>query len=291
MQRKKRVTVGVGPFPLSIEVERRNSVWFLDGVVLSARDLAPLLPEFSGSYAVVLNLFHTSWFDEKGASRPGSNIALEEGVPVEVRYDSAGSEQLLVPTASLRLFFSAFNPVDVDVVDVPTLPSDEELEQIVTAVETAQVGEGSVLSSLERPSIYYRGHDDCYFWIEARTDRLARLVFCRLLAQLVEGALIGPGQAALVPEPHERLAAELLNRSNVWTGTVRTTEDGLVDVALAPAKWRLGGRFSHSAAYSAVFDASAGQWDPHRKVLDASAGKWELQDLTQLAGGERPLIS
>jgi hypothetical protein len=75
-----------------------------------------------------------------------------------------------------------------------------------------------LLQTLTDATTYYHGHDDWYFVLESRTDRLPRLVLRRLLAN--RAALAWRPGTMIVPDPDDELAETLLDYSREWAGEI-----------------------------------------------------------------------
>jgi hypothetical protein len=258
-----------GPgFPLSIEVQRRGAVWTATGTALRAEDMAPLLVSLGGPVALIFNVGHADWFDDQGSVIPSGAIAKRQGVDAEVhdiRWTSLSrgsppADLLVVATSDLDRFFDGWSPYDVDVVDLPTRPTREAVEEVVLVVNTFGAGEPPVLSSVKGASTYFSGHDDCYFYAESRTNRIPQMILCRLLALLAGSALLRGQTYVDVPEPSLDLAAELLSLSDRWVGLATLRPGGDVTVDLSPAGWRLGQPIPQSPTVVAVLDAFSGAW-------------------------------
>lgn len=106
--------------------------------------------------------------------------------------------------------------------------------------------------------MYFAGHDDCYFYVESRSDALSRPILCRLLALLAGSALVDGEGEVVVPEP---LAADLLAHSSTWSGKPTATHGGEVTIVLSPIAWRLGQQIPDHPTHAALFDASSGDWN------------------------------
>src|SRR5262249_36923525 len=107
------------------------------------------------------------------------------------------------------------------------------------------------------------GHDDCYFTVESRTDRLPRMVLRRLLA--VEARSAWRRQPPDLPDPGEEVAERLLDQSHAWTAKIIESTPEWVAVALWPLPcrpWVLEG----TPAYWCVFDIPMERWELRRFV-------------------------
>jgi hypothetical protein len=141
---------------------------------------------------------------------------------------------------------------------------DRVLSRVVVPAQLRGRGIGCrdppVLSSVKAASTYFSGHDDCYFYVESRTNRIPQAILCRLLALLAGSALLRGRAAADVPEPSLDLAAELLSRSDQWVGLATLRPSGNVTVDLSPTGWRLNQPIPNRPTVAAVLDLSSGAW-------------------------------
>jgi hypothetical protein len=266
-------------FPMSLKLEERERVFTTSGTYLGGVDLAPLLVEVAAPVTVVFNVAY-SIVDDDGVPAGAGGMAADIGIQTDVHKIVGGQELLVMATADLPAFFDGwrqFGGSDVDALDLPAPPTAEDMDAAVGAVERpAKKGrrfltrrqqrqlERPVLSSLATPTFYYHGHDDIYFVLESRTDRLARLVLRRLLA--LKAGSARRRQRVTVPDPGDHVAASLLDESHGWTGEISESTPESVSIALAPVTWRLGQRLPRKPAYYAVFDIPSKEWELRRFV-------------------------
>jgi hypothetical protein len=262
---------------MSLEVEERDGVFTASGVVLTGVGVAELLVTEVRPVSVVFNIGY-SIVDEDGGPAGAADMAADIGVRADALKMANGQEMFAIASTDLRAFFvgwTRFGGYDVDVLDLALRPGPEDVERISAAIERSQEGETkrrrrlrdrqrppAVLSSLEAPTIYYHGHDDCYFTLETRTNRLPSLVLRRLLA--IEASNAWMRQPPDLPDPGEDVAERLLDQSPAWTGKIVETTPEWVAIALWPRPWRLGQRsepFDRKPAYWAVFDIPTKQWE------------------------------
>ncbi|MDQ6615292.1 MAG: hypothetical protein M3083_11230 [Actinomycetota bacterium] len=130
----------------------------------------------------------------------------------------------------------------------------------LVAVNTWRRGDPPVLGGIDRASLYFGGHDDCYFYVESRTPRLPRLILCRLLALLVGAALIRDKDVVEIPEPSEDFAAALLSRNHAWVGVASTPERDEVRIELTPMGWHLGQPIPYDPIQTAILNLAAREW-------------------------------
>ena len=281
-------------FPISLQVQEREDVLTTFGTELRGVDLARLVVEF-GALAPVAVVF------EERITVPDEIIgtgemAAEMGIRMDVYETLGGREMLVMATVDLPAFFDAwpgFGGYDVDVIDLSSPPAGEDAEEICSAVDRSwerpmtawqrRLGGrrpstppsfragyrwGSlgpaVLSSLETPTMYYHGHDECYFAVESRTDRLPRLILRRLLA--LKAGAAWRRQKVIVPDPAEDVAAQLLDESREWVGEMYESTVESVTIELSPIGWWPGKRVPRKPAYVAVFHIPAQQWELRRVV-------------------------
>jgi hypothetical protein len=266
-------------FPISLKCEEREHVFTTSGTYLAGADLAPLLVEVAASVTAVFNVAY-SIVDDDGVPATAGEMAAYIGIQTDVHKIAGGQEFLVMASADLPAFFGGwrqFGGYDVDVLDWPAPPTAADVGAAVAAVERpAKQGrrfltrrqeqrlEGLVLSSLATPTVYYHGHDDTYFELESRTDRLTGLVLRRLLA--LEAGSAWRRQRVTVPDPGDHIAAKLLDESHAWTGEISESTPESVSIALAPVAWRLGQRHPRKPAYYAVFDIPSKEWELRRFV-------------------------
>ena len=265
-----------GPgFPLSIEVARRGAVWTVHGTALRAVDISAVMARHMGPVAVVFNIGH-NWFDGGWGLVGAGEIAKRQAIAADT-YDmtwaalaprSTATELLVMASSDVDRFFEGWSLYDVDLLDLSARPSRDELDVIVLSVNTRKTADPPVLTMVEAASIYYGGHDDCYFYVESRTDGVPEAIMCHLLAMLAGSALLeedqpkdgASDQPADVYEPHAAVAAELLSRSNAWVGVATVRDSGGVEIELTPSGWRLDQAIPHSPTHAAVFDPASGDW-------------------------------
>ncbi|MDQ6614740.1 MAG: hypothetical protein M3083_08345 [Actinomycetota bacterium] len=258
-----------GPgFPLSIDVTFQRAMWTAHGTALRAKDLAALVVRLSGPVVLVFNIGHTAWSGEDGALLAAGEIANRQQVPAEVHDmrwaalapQSTGLEVLVMAASDIPAFFADWSLYDVDLLDLPEKPTVDELDEIVLAVNTWRPTDPPVLCSLDKPTVYFGGHDDCYFYVESRSPRLPQLILCRLLALLAGAALIEGEDAAEIPEPGEDFAANLLSLSKVWVGRTSSPDGDELRIDLSPRGWRLGQPIPYEPSQVAILNLSAGEW-------------------------------
>jgi hypothetical protein len=264
-------------FPISFRLEKREGVLTTSGVRLRGVDLAPLLVQVAAPVALI---FNANWliFDDVPAG--AGDLAAVSGVQADVRKLVGGHEALVITSADLRAFFDGwqhFGPVDIDAVDWPTPPTGAELESAVAALDqpTTQPRRfhkrrherrfrGPVLSALTTPTFYYHGHDDHYFYLESRTDHLARLVLRRLIA--LEAGFAWKRQRITVPDPGDDVVARLLDDSHEWMHEISDSTPESVTIALTASAGRSGRRSSRKPSYVAVFHIPTQKWELLRVV-------------------------
>jgi hypothetical protein len=262
-----------------LKFEEREGLFTTAGAGLRGVDIAPLLVQVAAPVAVVFNV---GWFtiDNDGVPAGAGEMAADIGVQTDVHKLVGGQELLVMPSADLPAFFDGwrqFDPWEVDALDWPAPPTAAELANAVAVVDRRPPqrrrfrtrGQGRrlrkpVLSSLATPTFYYHGHDDFYFGLESRTDRLARLVLRRLIA--VEAGSAWRSQPVTVPDPGDDVVARLVDSSREWMGEIAESTPESVSIALTASAGRGGRRSPRKPSYLAVFDIPSQEWALRRFV-------------------------
>lgn len=262
---------------MSLEVEQRDGVFTASGVDLTGVGVAELLVTEALPLSVIFNVGY-SIIDYDGVPAGAADMAADIGIRAAALKMADGQEMLAIASTDLRAFFvgwKQFGGYNVDVLDLALPPGPEDIERISAAVERSREGgrrrrrrlrdrlrPPAVLSSLEAPTIYYHGEDDCYFTLESHTNRLPSLVLRRLLA--IEASNAWKRQPPDIPDPGENVAERLLDQSPAWTAKIVETTPEWVAIALWPRPW--SEPFDRKPAYWSVFDIPTKQWELRRFV-------------------------
>ena len=263
---------------MSLTLQEREGVFITVGAGAGGVDLTPLLVQLAAPVAIVFNVDWSIDYDD-GMPANAGELAADVGVQTEVQKLVDGRELLVMASADLPAFFDGwrrFGPRNVDVLDWPAPPTATELGEAVAAVDPPESQQrrflrrghkrrlrSPVLSSLARPTFHYHGHDDYYFGLESRTDRLARLVLRRLIA--LEAGSAWKRQSVTVPDPGDDVVARLLDDSHKWTSNLSDSTPESVTIALT-ARGARGGRSSLKPSYVAIFHIPSQEWELLRVV-------------------------
>jgi hypothetical protein len=268
-------------FPLSIRRAHHESLWTVQGTALRVIDFVDLALDLLGPVSVVSNVGQTAFVDDTGREFDvwtTSRIAAEQGVAAQVHDMSWATptpslghgDVLVLESSDLRRFFTGWSLYDVDLVDAAGHPDREECEEIVLATNSRIHSDPPLLGTLDRPSVYFSGHDDCYFYAESRDEQLSWRITNRLVA-LLAGTILLEREAegeVVVCEPDEDFARQLFNRSDAWVGTGYLADSEQVIVELTAGEWR------------------PPQFIPHQPTLLArlatTTGTWSVEERTQI---------
>ncbi|GAA1380608.1 hypothetical protein [Catellatospora chokoriensis] len=271
---------GTLPFPLSFHATSAGGVHSVDATAASISELVDLLAAHARGQALVLNVSTNDWLDGDYQQLPLGRIAEEQGVAAEVhdiRWAATrhmSDDLLVMPWSRMPRLLGGWYPYDIEILDVAGPLTSAEVEELVLTVNTHNVGKAPILPVLANASLWFSGHDDCYFSLETTSAELPPLLLARLLAAQAGAALIEAADPAgtredavvMVPQPPAGLAAELLGIGGHWVGTVAQVQAGeQVTLALAPtnARWRVADWLPDVMPHELTLDVVAGTWS-HR---------------------------
>ncbi|WP_331768116.1 hypothetical protein [Embleya sp. NBC_00896] len=259
-------------FPLSLSVREADGSWMVDAAAAQVGELVDVLVRKAHDTVVVVDLATNSFLHEDFRQRRPSLIAAEQGVDCTVhrlgKWASGtcglGEELLVLRRECLpRLLDGSWSPYELSLVDVPTVPTPAQLDEIALVVGTAAGGE-PVLPGLEGSRLWFSGHDDCHVAIESTDPALPASILGRLLALLVGSALtdVGGVSSVRVPEPDGAAMEHLIGESPHWIGVVGTVSGAMVTVELSALsqRWRLGQKPPERVDHVAGFDPVHGVW-------------------------------
>jgi hypothetical protein len=234
-----------------------------------------LIDVLSGSAndtVLVVDLATNSFLHEDFQQWQPSVIAAEQGVDCTVHpvraWASAtpglGEEILVMHRDSLPRFLDgSWSPYELSVVDVPTVPTPAQIDEIALVIGTAALDE-PVLPHIKGSRFWYSGHDDCYLAVESTDPTMPASVLGRLLALLAGSALISAGatSSVVIPEPDIATMGQLICESPHWIGVVAATSGILATIHLSalPQRWRLGQKPPEHVDYTATLDLVRGTW-------------------------------
>ncbi|MBC3840861.1 hypothetical protein GXW82_12965 [Streptacidiphilus sp. 4-A2] len=201
-----------------------------------------------------------------------SLIAAEQGVDCTVHPLGAwaratpglGAEILVLHRDSLPRFLDGgWSPYELSVVDLPTVPTPSQLDEIALVMGTAALDE-PVLPRVEGSRFRYSGHDDCYLAVESTDPAMPASVLSRLLALLAGSALVRARAASsvLIPEPDTATTGRLICESPHWIGVVAAVSETFLTIHLSalPQRWRLGQRPPEHVDRTATLDLIRNTW-------------------------------
>ncbi|MEU8081002.1 hypothetical protein AB0B31_36810 [Catellatospora citrea] len=268
---------GTLPFPLSFHTTSTGGVHSVHATAASISELVELLAAHARGHAVVLNVSTNDWLDDDYQQLPLGQIAEEQGVAADV-YDirwaatrHMSDDLLVMPWSRMPRFLDGWYPYDIEILDVAGPLTSAEVEELVLTVNTHAVGKAPILPVLADASLWFSGHDDCYFSLETTSADLAPLLLARLLAAQAGAALIvaadpeGTREDAvvMVPQPPTALAVELLGIGGDWVGKVAQVQAGeRVTLALGTtnAHWRVSHPLPDVMSHELTLDVVAGRW-------------------------------
>jgi len=269
-------SVGLGrkPFPLSLTVREADGCWQIIASAAQADELIDVLLGSANDTVLVVDLETNSFLHEDFQQWRPSLIAAELGADCIVHplgaWASAtpglGAEILVLDRNSLpRLVDGSWSPFELSLVDVPTVPTPAELDEIALVIGTAGFNE-PVLPRIKGSRFWYSGHDDCYLAIQSTDPAMPASVLSRLLALLAGSALVGADAGAtesvLIPEPDIATMDRLICESPHWIGVVAATSGTLATIHLSalPQPWRLGEGPPEHVDHTATLDLIRGTW-------------------------------
>ena len=260
------------PFPLSFSVREAEGSWMISAAAAQASELIDVLTHSSNDTVVIMDLATNSFLHEDYAQWRPSLIAADQGVdcivhPVEAWASHTvglGDELLVMRRNSLRRFLGGgWSPYELSLVDVPTVPSPAQLDEIALVIGTRKFDE-PVLPRLKGSRFWYSGHDDCYLAIETTDPAMPASILGRLLALLAGSALASAGTAssARVPEPVGPMVDQLIRESPHWIGAIASASEAAVTVQLSALsqRWRLGQEPPEQGDYTATLDVARSVW-------------------------------
>ena len=242
----------------------------MSGTALRAFDISAALATVVPPVSVVLNVGQSTYLDDEMRPLSDAVIAERQGVNViEIRHASWAMERgyrgdlLVMDSSRLLPFFAGWSPYNVDVLSLRSRPSHGEIDEVALAVNTRQRGDPPLLKSLAQAETYVGGHDDCYFYIEARERRSLTLIWRRLLALLAGSYLLGASETIEVSEPEDAIVNELVARADTWIGDAAVAETGTVAIDLTVGEWRLGQSVPHDPTFALKYTQQGAQWTLH----------------------------
>lgn len=264
-----RVGLHGGPFPLSVDWRRSDGVWTAHGTALRAFDFVSAASGLLPPIALAFNIGQTAFVDGDRVS-PASRIAALQGVNVEVHdisWASRGfesSELLEMESGQLLQFLDGWSMYDLDLLALAERRASASIDQIVLAVNTHTIEDPPILSQLESSAVYFGGHDDCYFTVETRDERLIRAILGRLLTLIVGSKLLDDAPECAVSEPDEKLVDAILEQGKALVGVAAQDEAGDVTVRLTQGVWRLGNAVPNNPSMLASYRSTTRQWSVAR---------------------------
>jgi hypothetical protein len=263
-----RVGLNGAPIPLSFSAREASGSWMVHATAAQAAEVADVLMRTSGDTIVVADLATSSFLDEDYAQWRPSRIAAEQDVSCQVHLLGAlasgvvglSPEILAIHRDELPRFLAGWSPYELTLIDTPSTPVPERLDEIALAIGTTPHGT-PVLPDLAGSRLRYSGHDDCYLTVESTDQSVPAALLSRLLA-LLAGSALTCAASAEVPEPATAIAASLIEDSAHWTGALGTTSQNAVTVSLSAtaAPWRLGQRLPERVDRIARYDVQQGTW-------------------------------
>lgn len=266
--RVNQIGLAGASFPLSIEVSNTDGITVAAGTAIRAADLVELLADNAGQFAAILNLGQASWLGPGLMPVPAGEIAVRQQVPAGTHDITwawpagAGRNDLLtIRWADLGRFFTGWSLYDVDIIDLGNDLTGFEPDELALSVGT-RGRDLPLLHQIPGASVFYAGHDDCYFHIESTDPGLPARLLARLLALIAGSTLLGETTGSVtIPEPEPSMTAGLLQVSPCWTGTLTGRQHAEpVTIRLAAAPWRPTATVPASTAASITFDPRSGRW-------------------------------
>ncbi|MFD6279045.1 hypothetical protein ACFWFI_26290 [Streptomyces sp. NPDC060209] len=260
------------PFPLSFSVRESGESWHISASAAQASEMIDVLLRSANDTVLVVDLATNSFLHEDFQEWQPSLIAAERGIDFAVHrvgsWASAtpglGEEILVMHRNSLPRFLDgSWSPYELSLVDVPTVPTPAQLDEIALTIGTADLDE-PVLPRITGSRFWYSGHDDCYLAVESTDSTMPASVLSRLLTLLAGSALISAGgtSSAMIPEPDIATMGQLICESPHWIGLAGATSGTSVTIHLSalPQRWRLGQKPPVHVDYTATLDLIRGTW-------------------------------
>ncbi|MGW6856610.1 hypothetical protein [Streptomyces xanthophaeus] len=260
------------PFPLSFSVRDAGGSWQMSASAARARELTDVFCRGANDTVLIVDVATNSFLDEDYEQWPTSSIATEQGVGFTVHpigewatpADGLGEEIVAVHRDSLPRFLDGWSPYELSLIDVPTAPTQDQLDEIALVLGTADLDE-PVLPRLKGSRFWYSGHDDCYVFLESTDPTMPASLLSRLLALMAGSALVSDGTSpsAALPEPDIATLAPLLRESPHWIGVIAAASPTLVTIHLSalPQRWRLGQGPPGHVDHTAVLDVTRDSWE------------------------------
>lgn len=263
---------GVGlkgtPFPLSFSVHENGGSWTIDATAAQALELVDVLTRVANDTLVVVDLATNSFLDEELGSWRPSRIAAAQGVDCRVHHLGTlatgviglSEELLVIRRDDLGPFLAGWSPYELTVIDVPCIPSPDQLDEIALTIGT-NPHDAPVLPTLPGSRLWFCGHDDCYATLESTDPAMPVSILSRLLALLAGSALTGVTLVD-VPEPDRTTVGRLIEQSPHWVGVLGVTSEDSVTIHLSATvqRWRLGERLPAYIDHNMVYDVTHHLW-------------------------------
>jgi hypothetical protein len=256
------------PFPLSFAVRMAGGTWVVNATAAQAVELADVFLRAANDTIVVVNLATTSFLDEEYRPWSPSRIAAAQGISHEThRLDGLASgvaglseEALVIRKDDLPRFLTGWSPYDLVWVDVPGVPTPEQVDEIALTIGTTN-HDDPVLAEIVGSRVCFFGHDDCYVTVESTDSAVPPAVLGRLMVLLVGSALVDVSPVD-VPDPGGVVAETLIEQSSCWVGGLGAVSEAsvTVDLSAVAESWRLGQQLPDCVDCTVTYNVNQRVW-------------------------------